>query len=419
MVFEAALGKLIMALLLQLTGLGIAVLFDRYFRGEQRRLMLLTTVLLLSLLAAELLQAVFESGPSFRWWRIAVSVYAYSVRPLILLLLITVIDSGYRHRLCWLLVAVNAAVYMTAFFSGLSFSINDSGGFVRGPLNWSCLAVSVILIAVLAVRTLKIFQELRGVEKLIPPAACCLILAAAAADMLSVASSPVSFLTVAMVTGCVFYYIWLHQQYARKHEQALVAEQQIQIMISQIQPHFLFNTLSTIQALCRIDPEKAFDTTEKFGTYLRMNIESLSQSVLIPFQKEMEHTKIYAEIEMIRFPAIRLIYDIRDDDFELPALSVQPMVENAIRHGLRGKYGGIVSVITFRDKTDHVVIIRDNGWGFDTKPAVNPKGSHIGIRNVRERIEKMCQGTMSIESIIGEGTTVTIRIPLETEKEKP
>ena len=95
------------------------------------------------------------------------------------------------------------------------------------------------------------------------------------------------------------------------------------------------------------------------------------------------------------------------------------MVENAIRHGLRGKYGGIVSVITFRDKTDHVVIIRDNGWGFDTKPAVNPKGSHIGIQNVRERIEKMCQGTMSMDSIIGEGTTVTIRIPLETEKEKP
>ena len=88
-----------------------------------------------------------------------------------------------------------------------------------------------------------------------------------------------------------------------------------QLLVSQIQPHFIFNTLSTIQALCRIDPEKAFDTIEKFGTYLRMNLESMGQPTLIPFQKELEHTRIYAEIEMLRYPEIHIVYDIRDDDF--------------------------------------------------------------------------------------------------------
>ena len=203
----------------------------------------------------------------------------------------------------------------------------------------------------------------------------------------------------------------------------------IELLVSQIQPHFIFNTLSTIQALCRIDPDKAFDTIEKFGSYLRMNLESLGTPALIPFQKELEHTRIYAEIEELRYPEIRITYDIRDDDFELPALSVQPMVENAIRHGVRGKYGGEVFVTSYEEKGNHVVKIRDNGRGFDASPfAASPSGegdanapdevpapagrSHIGIRNVRERIETMCGGTLTIESRRWKGTTVTITIPL-------
>jgi LytS/YehU family sensor histidine kinase len=189
-------------------------------------------------------------------------------------------------------------------------------------------------------------------------------------------------------------------------------DQRNQLLVSQIQPHFIFNTLSTIQALCRIDPEKAFDTIEKFGSYLRMNLESLGEPTLIPFQKELEHTRIYAEIEMLRYPEIHIVYDIRDDDFELPALSVQPMVENAIRHGVRGKYGGEVVIASREEGGDHIVTIRDNGRGFDPEAfAEDGERSHIGIRNVRERIESMYQGTMRIESEPWKGTTVTMTIP--------
>ena len=198
-----------------------------------------------------------------------------------------------------------------------------------------------------------------------------------------------------------------------------------QLLVSQIQPHFIFNTLSTIQALCRIDPDKAFDTIEKFGTYLRMNLESLGQPTLIPFQKELEHSRIYAEIEMLRYPEIHIVYDIRDDDFELPALSVQPMVENAIRHGVRGKYGGEVIVSSFEENGEHIVTIRDNGRGFDPDAVTDTEECHIGIRNVRERIETMCQGSMRIESERWKGTVVTITIPAisgspaETETQSP
>ena len=114
--------------------------------------------------------------------------------------------------------------------------------------------------------------------------------------------------------SCVMYYIWLHLQFVRKHERALLAEHRIQIMMTQIQPHFLFNTLSAIRALIGKDQKAASHTVGLFSAYLRQNLESLNQAEVIPLSKEIEHTKIYAEIEMIRFPNIRVEYDIRDEE---------------------------------------------------------------------------------------------------------
>lgn len=253
---------------------------------------------------------------------------------------------------------------------------------------------------------------MKGAEVWLPIFNALLIIGAVILDtMVYYQDYPVTFLTITVVSSNVFYYIWLHLQFVREHENALMAEQRIQIMMTQIQPHFLYNTLSTIQALCRIDPEKAFSITEKFGAYLRQNIDSLEQPNLIPITKELEHTKVYADIEMIRFPKIRVEYKMEDEAFSLPALSIQPLVENAIRHGVRVRNNGLVSVTTQKQPGYHEIIIRDNGKGFDPEDDSETDGTHIGIRNVRERIEGMCSGTLLVESRIGEGTTVTIRIP--------
>ena len=203
----------------------------------------------------------------------------------------------------------------------------------------------------------------------------------------------------------------------REHERALRAEQRIQIMMTQIQPHFLYNTIATIRALCRRDAEKAGEVAEKFGDYLWQNLDSLNIVGLIPFQKELEHTKIYAEIEMVRFDTIRVEYDIRDDRFKLPPLTLQPLVENAIRHGVRIREEGIVRVSTRQAEACHEIVVWDNGTGFDVNKIDAAEGSHIGIRNVRERIEGMCGGTLKVESTIGEGTTVTMTIPIQEKVE--
>ena len=294
------LGKLELALLLQLIGLAVVVTADSYLQKTQKRILLLIVVLALSLAVQDRWSTLPESGRFGETFRTILLIYGYSIRPVILVLYLKTLDMNRNRSLLWWLVAVNAVVYSSALFSGAAFRMTEENLFVSWPIAFSGNVLCTGLLALLVYESLQKSRQKKAVSCVILVMNAGLILAAAAWDRMQNSGGPVSSLTVVMVSSCLFYYLWLHMQSAYAHEQALEAEQRIQIMMTQIQPHFLFNTLSTIQALCRIDPEKAFETTEKFGTYLRMNIDSLSQASLIPFQKELEHTKIYADIEMIR-----------------------------------------------------------------------------------------------------------------------
>ena len=283
--------------------------------------------------------------------------------------------------------------------------------FYRGPLGYTAHWISLALLFSLMVIALIQYRRMKGIERLIPITNVAVALMGVWLDSLCHTTGTITFTEIAAVFCCVFFYIWIHLQFVREHEHALVAEQRIQIMMSQIQPHFLYNTLTTIQTLCLENSRKAAAITENFATYLRQNIDSLSETNLIPFRKEMNHTLVYANIEMERFPNIHLDYEIEDDDFLLPALTVQPIVENAIRHGVRGMQKGQIDIITNLLPDCHEIIIRDNGKGFSAKDALSTEGSHIGIQNVRERLKKLCGGTLIIESSEGNGTRVIIHIP--------
>lgn len=346
--------------------------------------------------------------------RTIATVWGYSVRPVILLLFISLLNNKKNYRILIGLVMVNAAVFFSAFFSRISFWIED-GHFHRGTLGYTCHIISLIMLAYFFYLTICEVRRIPKKESIFPLLNVVLIFVGIGIDFFLARQQNITYLTIAIVNGSLFYYIWLHLQFVREHEKALIAEQQIQIMMTQMQPHFLYNTLSTIQALCRIDPEKASDTTEKFGIYLQQNLGSINQPELIPIKKELEHTKIYADIEMIRFKNVRVEYDIKDESFCVPALTVQPLVENAIKHGVRIRKEGVVTVRTKKTDNGHEVVISDNGCGFDTTQQLGTDKTHIGIRNVEERVRIMCGGSVSIESRLDEGTTVTIRIPEKSE----
>ena len=407
------------ALTLQLAFLAITLFFDSYLKRKQKATFLAVYCLALVLIVQNYFGFVLDSLGTMRMARIISGIVGYCVRPLILLLFFYIVNAKKRYRWAQILVLLNAVVHLTALFSDICFSVTESNHFVRGPLGFTCHVISVILIAYLVYLTITEFRKGRRKTLWLPILNAVMIIFAVIVDTVFLSGEyPVSFLTVALVTCCGSFYLWLHLQFVRGHVQDLRGEQRIQLMISQIQPHFIYNTLTTIQNLCLSDPNKAFDTIAMFGTYLRNNLESLDRPQLIDFQKELEHTKVYAEIEKLRFPYIKIKYDIRDTDFQLPALTVQPLVENAIRHGvrIRTEEGGVVTVITYREPQFHVIEIRDNGAGFDISAVDQKEGKHIGLRNVRDRLEQMCQGTMTIDSRIGEGTDIVIHLPIGEER---
>ncbi len=201
-----------------------------------------------------------------------------------------------------------------------------------------------------------------------------------------------------------------HQLMEKEKE---LIQNQISIMLSQIQPHFLFNTLTSIHCLCDKDTAAAKKAIEDFSEYLRGNMDALRQKELISFKEELRHVQIYLNLEKMRFDdELKITYDITANDFFIPALTVQPIVENAVKHGVGEKEnGGTVMISAFESESDFIVSIEDNGVGFDTDSDI-PQ-SHIGIRNVQDRLRAMCRGTMSISSTIGKGTKVIISIPKE------
>ena len=403
----------IMLLVMMLFGLGFTVLGDAYIQRVHRRALLIIAALDFAHIIQNFAGWYFDDSMQVVF-RTVNSICGYSIRPIIIVLFLYLACPKGKYLPAWALAVVNCAINMTALFSKVSFWIDENNSFHRGPLGYSCHIVSGILLGYLVYLTFREFGGIRNWIDAIPIFNTLVIIVSVVLDMKVLLSEfPVTFLTVAIVCNSVFYYLWLHLRFVREHEQALMAEQRIQIMMTQIQPHFLYNTISTIQVLCTQRPDEAADITGKFGKYLRQNLDSLGQTGMIPFRKELEHTRLYTDIEMVRFESITVEYEIGDRNFEIPSLTLQPMVENAIRHGVRGCEKGIVRVVTRLKDGYHEIIIQDNGCGFDPEKIKKDEAPHIGIRNVRERLQSMCGGTLTIDSIIGEGTTVTLAIPTE------
>ena len=400
-------------LLLLLLGLVVTVVIDPYITRKNRRVMLVVVGLCLSLIVQNLWENELFVRHSNLALKYLISAYGYSARPVILILFLYIIEPGERKWPLWAFAGINAILYFTSPVTKLCIDIREFDyASLKGPLWFACFAISAAFLVKILVATVSRYREVRKHENAILLFSVLVIIVSVVLDMnVGMNQQPITFLTIAIIVSSVFYYIWLHLQFVRDHERDLMAAQRIQIMMTQIQPHFLFNALNTIRALYAKDPPLADRTLENFSSYLRQNLESLSQTDLLPLSKEMEHTRLYAEIETLRFPNVQVEYHIEDESFRLPALTIQPLVENAIRHGVRGRGDGHVIVATAYKNGVHRVTIEDNGVGFDPEQQNPPEKSHIGLKNVRDRVEQMCGGTMIVKSEPGKGTAVTLLIP--------
>lgn len=197
-------------------------------------------------------------------------------------------------------------------------------------------------------------------------------------------------------------------------------EAKVSIMVSQIRPHFMYNALSSIAILCKLDPDTAYKATVAFSDYLRGNMDSLKQTTPVPFEKELEHLKKYLYIEKLRFDdQLNIEYDIQTTGFKIPLLSIQPLVENAVKHGVGMKEdGGTVKISTRETDTAYEVTVEDDGVGFDPNEKKDDGRSHVGMENTKKRLRDMCNAEVIITSAVGKGTTAKVIIPKKEENDE-
>ena len=226
-----------------------------------------------------------------------------------------------------------------------------------------------------------------------------------------------------ILSFCVLYDLTEQQ---RKEKELRELENELQMsrlrnFTSQMQPHFLYNALGSIQEIVLEDPAYASELIGDFTIHLRSCIRAMSNDAPIPFDQELANIKAYVNIERMRFgDKLKILYDIQTSDFSILPLSVQPIVENAIRHGIyeRGEEGGTVTIRTARSDGAVRITVEDNGVGFDVEALRSEissgKRDSTGLKNVMFRLDKMMHASVDIESRVGVGTTVTILIPKES-----
>ena len=208
-----------------------------------------------------------------------------------------------------------------------------------------------------------------------------------------------------------------NREYDWPEEAEKIKEQERQRIIHQIDPHFVFNTLGAIRIATKTNADLAYDMIYDFSKYLRTVLHTLTHRENILFKDEASHVITYLNLERIRFgDSIAFHRDIQAEDFLMPPLSLVPLVDNAVRHGLqRGKRKGVVTLRTYQTAVEYIVQVEDDGVGFETSK-YNPlpaddSAQAGGLQRVRYLVENMADGSMEIKSFIGIGTIVTLHIP--------
>ena len=200
------------------------------------------------------------------------------------------------------------------------------------------------------------------------------------------------------------------------YEQKQKRKIELRALQAQINPHFLYNTLDSIIWMSEAGRnEEVVEMTSALARLLRQSISNDQE--LVAVEKEIDYVRSYLTIQKMRYQD-KLEYSIDIDPeirfVEIVKLTLQPLVENAVKHGVGMKEGGGTVTIATKEFDDrYEVIVSDDGVGFDTAKKPNDRRTHIGMENVRNRLKTMCNAVLNIESTVGKGTVATITIPKE------
>lgn len=195
-------------------------------------------------------------------------------------------------------------------------------------------------------------------------------------------------------------------------------ETQLQLLQAQLEPHMLFNTLANLHALIDTDPARAQDMLARLITFLRSTL-SASRNPSHPLSDEFDHAADYLALMQIRMgPRLSVDLDLPPDlcDMPVPPLLIQPLLENAVQHGLEpSRKGGHLSVSACHEGSELVLEVIDTGQGLDAKPPARHGATGFGLSCVRDRLKTLYGSSASLELLPGpdgKGTRATLRLPM-------
>ncbi len=193
-------------------------------------------------------------------------------------------------------------------------------------------------------------------------------------------------------------------------QQREIANQRASVMVLQMRPHFIYNTMMSIYYLCKQDADKAQQVTLDFTTYLRKNFTAVASEEAVPFKDELEHTKAYLAVEQAQHEDMLCVdYDTPHIDFKVPPLTLQPLVENAVKHSLDPNGEALhIYVKTRLTDSGNEIIVENNGLDYQPSTDNEP---HTALANIQQRLNMMCKGTLKITPREGGGTVVKVTIP--------
>ena len=355
---------------------------DKHMMKTRRNTLVTLCLMLLLLVLVDAIEEPLARLPKFTIWRLIFSVTGFSLRPACLLVVLLDSMPGAKqqrkiHLLLCLPACINAVAFCSAFICPLVIWFDAENFYHRGPLFGIVIVVSalyMLLLAYSAVNEVTRRNRRKGIAFLAITVAC---FAASIMEMLGIAY-PTPLLNQTIAIGMTLYFLIQFMVASAD----TIENMQLSLLLMQIRPHFINNSLAAIRGMIRRDPEKAVDALNHFSGYLQDSMNSILKTNLIPLSQEMELIDNYLYMENTRFrDSITVVKELAPVDFHVPPLTVQPLVENAVRHGLRGiQTPGQLIIRTEIDSKEYRILVIDNGCGYDTIQPPDPRREHVGIK---------------------------------------
>ena len=345
-------------------------------------------------------------------------VVKYIIRPLIIMIELLIILKPQKPKLVYFIpAAVNAVIFSTALFGSRSvFYIDEYNHWHRGSdIQYCVYIVQLFYVFLLLVNSIRIFRQKNIKRSII----VFLIFFQSLSLAFLEAGNHSGYVNLITALCILEYYIYLSAIYHQEIKDEIARKEldltksELIVLREQIQPHFIKNTLSIIRYLAKHDSKACVQCIDEFSKYLNTHLSALQSEEMIPFERELTNVSDYISlVQTDHTRKVETVYELGTTDFMIPPLLLEPLIENAVDHGL-SRDGGVVKIKTYTEDDNICIVISDSGSSGNSPEEYRPLHNGIGLENTRKRLEIQCRGTLTL-NITENGAEVTVTIPRNT-----